>query len=431
MQRMDAEVRPSDIGGEITPPPSKSETHRGLFASALAGDGTVVNALDSHDTRATATVIEALGGSISWSDERVTIDGFPECHPEAPEDPIDCANSGTTLRLATSIAALGIEDVTLTGDSSLRRRPNGPLLKSLEELGVAVTSHRGDGSAPLTVSGPLQGGETSIDGSVSSQFISSLLLAAPCTETGISVELTSPLQSAPYLALTLETLRAYDIEVTASDNRYEVPGGQRFRAPDTITIGPDPTAASYPLAAGVIAGTTSVTVTDVGDRGGEAAPILSVLRDFGIEPSVTGRAVTVHQQRPEPTTIDLGSSPDLLPTAAVIAALANGTSHLINCEHARYKETDRIRATADALRELGIPVTDRQDGLTIRGRPSGFVSGEIDPRGDHRLAMAAAIAGLGADGPVRIRGADCVNVSYPGFFGDIESLGADIAFPNR
>lgn len=426
---MDVEVRPSGVAGEITPPPSKSETHRGLFATALAGGGTVVDPLDSGDTLATVKAIRALGGEVEWTDTVAEVLGFPEGIPQPPAEPIDCRNSGTTLRLAIGIAALASGSTTLTGDGSLRGRPNGPLLASLEDLGASTTSHLGGGTAPVTITGPITGGQTAIEGSVSSQFVSSLLLAGSRASEGVVVSLTSPLQSAPYLDLTIETLHGFGVTVDSDERTYRISAGQTLHPPgDGWNVGPDPTAASYPLTAGLIAGSPSLTVTDVGKRGKSPAPILDVLQSFQVSSDIEGRQVTIEPARPEPATIDLGSAPDLLPTAAVIAAHADGTSHLVNCEHARYKETDRIQATAEAMRALGVPVSDRQDGVTVRGRPDGLAAGEVDPRGDHRLAMAAAVAGLAADGPVLIRDADCVEVSYPNFFEDLAALGADIRY---
>lgn len=426
---MDAEVRPGTVSGIITPPASKSETHRALLATALAGGGTVHNPLDCRDTRATADAIEALGSGVEWTGDAAVVEGFPDGRPQPAAAPIDCANSGTTLRFVTAVAALGSGTTTLTGDASLCRRPNGPLLEALDVLGATAESDAGNGTAPLSVTGPLSGGSVAMPGGVSSQFVSGVLIAGVTAPNGIDIELTSALSSAPYLQLTISMLETYGIDITATNGRYRAPGGQQYSLPaDEPVIGADPTASSYPLVAGAIASDTGITVTDVGRRGDEPAPIIGVLESLGVELSVNGRRVSVERTRPEPATVDLGSCPDLLPTVAVVAGLGDGTSHLVNCRHARYKETDRISVSAEAMRTLGVPVSDREDGLTVRGRPEGFVAGTVDPHGDHRIAMAASVAGLAADGPVRIRDADCVSVSYPSFFEDLSGLGADVNF---
>lgn len=424
---MDTVISPGPVAGEVTPPPSKSETHRALLASALAGGHVVEHPLDSADTRATARAIDGLGGRVDYAAGQASVDGFPDGRPQAPTDPIDCANSGTTLRLVTGVAALADGTSRLTGDASLQRRPNGPLLGALSALGAAVESEADDGTAPLSVTGPISGGTVSLSGSVSSQFVSSLLLAGAHAPGDVTVELTSPLRSAPYLALTIDTLEKFGVTVDRDGDRYTVAADTHLRPPTTpVTVGVDPTAASYPLAAGVLAGDGPVTVTDVGTRAEEIAPIVGVLEAFEVPLQRSQRSVTVERATPTPTTVDLGDCPDLLPTAAVLASVADGSSQLINCEHARFKETDRIRATAEALRALGVPVSEREDGLTIRGRPDGPAGGTVDSQGDHRIAMAAAVAGLTAEDDVHVRQAECIDVSYPAFFDDLARLGGRI-----
>lgn len=426
---MDALVAPGTVAGESEAPSSKSETHRALLTTALAGGGTVADPLVSRDTKATALAIDALGGGVTWGDTDATVTGFSAEGPTPAAAPVDCGNSGTTLRLVTGVAALAAGQTRLTGDASLCRRPNGPLLDALADLGAGTSSDAGDGTAPLTVTGPLEGGSTSMPGSVSSQFVSSVLLVGALTERGVEVELTSPLASAPYLELTIDLLAIFGVGIDRRTDGFAVAGGQTLDAPASgVVVGPDPTAASYPLAAGAIAGDPSVTVIDAGDRAGEPAPIIDVLEAFDLPVSTDGPAVTVERATPTPATIDLGDRPDLLPTAAVIAALGDGTSHLVNCGHARHKETDRVRVTAQLLRELGVPVTAQEDGLIVRGRPDGLGSGTIDPHGDHRIAMAAAVAALAADGPVRIHDASCVDVSDPDFFDRLARLGAEVTF---
>lgn len=427
---MDAVIRPSAVAGEVTPPPSKSDTHRYLIASALADGGHIDSPLDSADTRTTGHALDALGAQVDWSDGYAKVTSFHGGRPSPASKPIDCANSGTTLRFACGLCALTDGTSTLTGDSSLRRRPNGPLLDAIVDLGGTAESEPGDGTAPLVIGGPMRGGHVTIPGSVSSQFVSSLLFAGGLTDDGIGIDLSSSLISRPYAELTKVILGRFGIEVTTTSGGYHVAGGQRFTSPsDGITIDADPTAVSYLLAAGVLAGDDTVTVTDVGRRGAVESPILDLLEQMGIGIERDGQRGTVAHGEIRPGQYDLAEAPDLLPTIAVLAGLADGTSTIVNIEHARYKETDRIAATADFLRHLGVPVTERPDGLLIRGQPEGLSGGSVDSRGDHRIAMAAAVAGLIADGPVTIRGADCVEVSFPRFFETLEALGASVTYP--
>ena len=280
---MDAVVRPSRIAGEVLPPPAKSDTHRSLIASALGGGGIVHNPLDSADTRATARALQAFGATVDWAADSVVVSGFANGRPNPASAPIDCANSGTTLRFASGLAAIAAGTSTLTGDSSLRRRPNGPLLDAIESLGGEATSESGDGTAPLVIGGPIEGGRVTLSGSVSSQFISSLLLVGGMTDAGITIDLSSSLISRPYAELTRVIMERFEVEVERRTEGYHVEGGQHYVTPtDGSSIGADPTAVSYLLAAGILAGDSSVTVTDVGRRGEVEAPILGVLDHMGV-----------------------------------------------------------------------------------------------------------------------------------------------------
>lgn len=424
---MDVVVRPSGVSGRAAGPPAKSDTHRALIATALAGGGHVDGPLDSADTRATGRAITHLGADVDWTADSVYVDGFPSRRPLPADDPIDCTNSGTTLRFAIALTALAAGRSRLTGDRSLRHRPNGPLLEAIDDLGGTAESDTDDGRAPLTVEGPIAGGTVELPGSISSQFISSLLMVGGRTDLGIDIELTSPLVSRPYVDLTRAILDRFGVDTAATKTRFAVAGRQPFTFPSAgLEIGADPTAVSCLLAAGVLAGDPGIEVEDVGRRGNHPAPILGILRAMALPYRRNGSAVTVERATPTAGHFDLGNAPDLLPTVAILASRADGTSTLEHINHARYKESDRIATTASFLRRLGVPVTERSDGLLIRGQPGGLVGGTIDSHGDHRIAMAAALAGLVADGPVRITRAECVAVSFPDFFETLEHLGGEI-----
>lgn len=423
---MDAVVRPGGVGGAATPPPSKSETHRAMILAALAGGAGVTNPLESADTAATATLLDALGATVTWSTDAVAVEGFDGGRPTAADDPIDCANSGTTLRLGIALAALADGTSTLVGDGSLSGRPNAGLLRAVGSLGARAETDDGD-TAPVTVTGPLRGGTCDLAGDVSSQYVTALLLAGTRMPAGLDLGVRGPLVSRSYVALTLELLGRFGVAVDESDDRYRVPPDAEPVAPaDDVGIEPDPTAASYLLAAGAIAGDPAVTVTGIGDRGATGAPIVDLLGSMAV-PVEGGR--TVGRATPSGTTVDLGDSPDLLPTAAVLGGAGDGTTTIVGCAHARRKETDRVATTAAMLADLGVSVAERPDGLVVEGRAGPFLAGTVESHGDHRIAMAGAVAALAADGPVRIEHADAVDVSYPRFFEALSSLGADVAYP--
>lgn len=423
---MEAVVRPGPVGGVARAPPAKSETHRAMIALALAGGGSIDGPLQSDDTRATGAGLTALGAEVRFDRDSAEVKGFDSERPTAPSEPIDCRNSGTTLRLLAGVAALADGVTTLTGDASLRTRPNRPLLDAIESLGGTATGEGTDGTAPVRVGGPITGGSVRLPGSISSQFVSSLLLVGGATPDGIDVVLTTPLISAPYVDLTIDALASVDIAVEVDASRYRVAGGRRYRsANEPWPIGPDPTGASYLLAAGVLAGAPGVTIPDIGRRGGHAAPILNVLHQLNIRTTHDG-GVTVSRSSPHPARIDLGAAPDLVPTVCVLAAMADGQTRVTNCAHLRHKESDRIATTASLVRSLGRSAESTDDGLIIHGDNAPFDACTIDPHGDHRIAMAGAVAGLAADGPVRIPDADVVDVSFPRFFETLAAIGADV-----
>ncbi|MFP4174405.1 MAG: 3-phosphoshikimate 1-carboxyvinyltransferase, partial [Halobacteriales archaeon] len=313
----------------------------------------------------------------------------------------------------------------LTGDESLRSRPNGPLLSSLRELGATARSTRGNGRAPLVVGDSLQGGETTIDGSVSSQFISSLLFAAPLTD-GASVRVEGELKSRPYVDITLEVLDDMGVEVQETDNGFEVPGGQRYDA-DEFRVPGDFSSASYPLAAGAVAGEARVGNLYPSAQGDEV--ILEVLermgatvdwdRDKGVA-RVAGIADELGGVE-----FDASDNPDLTPTVAALGATAGGETRIVDAEHVRYKETDRLEAMATELGKMGAVVEEERDALYVDGDASELVGTRVDGRDDHRVVMALAVAGLVAEGETTVETAESVDVSYPGFVDALVGLGAE------
>jgi 3-phosphoshikimate 1-carboxyvinyltransferase len=276
---MDVRITASSLAGTATAPPSKSYTHRAILAAGYADGALVADPLVSADTRATMRAVAAFGGAVEDVDGGLLVEGFSG-EPTVPEDVIDCANSGTTMRLATAAAALVDGTTVLTGDESLRSRPQGPLLDAIEALEGRAESTRGNGQAPLVVGGPIPGGRVSIPGDVSSQFVTALLMAGGLTDEGIRVDLETELKSAPYVEITREVLSAFGVETDRTDRGFAVPGGQRYDptagerertddegvasrdAPDVgvYRVPGDFSSISYLLAAGAIAAPDGVAV---------------------------------------------------------------------------------------------------------------------------------------------------------------------------
>ena len=444
---MDAHVTQSTVSGRVRSPPSKSYTHRAILAAGYSAGALVRNPLWSADTKATARAVERYGGTVDRAsrteDGTLEVAGF-DGQPTVPADVIDCANSGTTMRLTTATAALADGGTVLTGDASLRSRPQGPLLDALDRLGARAESTRRNGQAPLVVFGPIEGEEVAIPGDVSSQYVTALLMAGAVTEAGIDIELRTELKSAPYVDITLDVLEAFGVTVdviggdeggdvaSAGADGFRVPGGQFYEPTDgEYSVPGDFSSMSYLLAAGAVAGEPDEEVLVAGahpSAQGDAA-IVDVLDRMGasIEWDRANGHVRVRQSSLSGVEVDVGDTPDLLPTIAALGAIADGDTRIVNCEHVRYKETDRVTAMAEELGRLGAAVTEERDVLTVHGDGSDLTGATVDGRGDHRLVMALTVAGLVAEGTTTIRGAEHVDVSFPGFFDALYDLGASVS----
>ncbi|WP_255169707.1 3-phosphoshikimate 1-carboxyvinyltransferase [Natrononativus amylolyticus] len=427
---MHVTISPSSVRGAVRAPPSKSYTHRAILASGYAPGATVHDPLWSADTRATARAVDLFGGDVSRIDDRLEIDGF-DGRPSVPVDVIDCANSGTTMRLVTATAALADGTTVLTGDDSLRSRPQGPLLEAIADLGGRARSTRGNGQAPLVVTGPIEGGTVSIPGDVSSQYVTALLMAGAVTEEGLEIALETALKSAPYVDITLEVLAAFGVEARRTESGFAVAGGQRYDpVGGEYRVPGDFSSISYLAAMGAVAATDGEAVRIEGaypSAQGDSA-ILEVLERMGadVEWDREAGVVSVSRSDLEGIEVSVEDTPDLLPTIAVLGAVADGETRITNAEHVRYKETDRVRAMAEELGTLGVETTEERDSLTVHGGESTLSGATVDGRGDHRIVMSLAVAGLVADGETTIRGADHVDVSFPDFFDVLEGVGGSL-----
>ncbi|MEF8775695.1 MAG: 3-phosphoshikimate 1-carboxyvinyltransferase [Haloarculaceae archaeon] len=427
---MDVHVSQSTVAGRARAPPSKSYTHRAILAAGYASGALIHDPLVSADTRATMRAVEAFGGSVDVRENGATLDveGF-EGRPDVPADVVDCANSGTTMRLVTATASLADGLTVLTGDASLRSRPQGPLLRAVDQLGGRAESTRANGQAPLVVGGPIPGGTAAIPGDVSSQFITALLMAGAVTEAGIDLSLQTELKSAPYVDITLEVLDDFGVRARTTKRGYNVAGHQDYEPRDgEYHVPGDFSSMSYLLAAGALAAEDELVVTGAFPGAQGDAAIVDVLESMGadIEWNEADGHIRVARSELDGVEVGVGDTPDLLPTVAVLGAAADGTTTITNCEHVRYKETDRVTAMAEALSTMGASVEEAQDTLTVHGGESTLEGATLDGRGDHRIVMSLAVAGLVAEGTTTIRGAEHVDVSFPGFFDDLYDLGADV-----
>ncbi|WP_135825780.1 3-phosphoshikimate 1-carboxyvinyltransferase [Halorussus ruber] len=427
---MDVEIEPSTLSGTARAPSSKSYTHRAILAAGYSGGALVYDPLVSADTKATMRAVDAFGGDVERKSDHLEVDGF-DGKPEVPGDVLDCANSGTTMRLVTAAAALADGMTVLTGDSSLRSRPHGPLLDAIEELGGRAESTRRNGQAPLVVGGPISGGEVSMPGDVSSQFVSALLMAGAVTDEGIDIELETELKSAPYVDITIELLDEFGVEAGKRADSYRVEGDQFYEPEDgEYHVPGDFSSISYLLGAGAVAAREGeeVRVRGAYPSAQGDSKIVGVLGRMGadVDWNRDDGVLTVEQSDLSGVEVDVGDTPDLLPTLAALGAVADGETRIVNCEHVRYKETDRVTAMAEELEKIGAETEEREDVLVVHGDESDLTGGVVDGRGDHRIVMALALAGLAADGPTTISGGEHVDVSFPDFFEVLYELGATV-----
>jgi len=413
------------LTGRVKPPPSKSYTHRSVVLASLAeGESRLTNVLFSRDTKATISACTAMGARLTASGDGMSIVGVK---PRAPEDVVNVENSGTTLRFMTSVLSLAKEgDSVLTGDSSIRSRPMQPLLDALGSLGVRAWSAPNNGRAPIIVKGGgMKGGETKIRGDISSQFVSSLLISSPMAESSTTITVEDAV-SRPYLEATLATMKNFGVEVEREAfSEFEV--APASYEPGNFAVPSDFSSASFIMAAATVTG-GSVRLDGINDEypQGDSA-ILEILKSMGVKVVTNGNSVTIEAQggRLKGGKFDLRDTPDLLPVVSVLALRCDSPVEIVGTAHARFKETDRIAGMASELKKLGVEAKERSDGLLIPP-PSRLRSAPLDAHDDHRMFMALSIASLQIPEGAPILGVESLDVSYPSFLEDLESLGATI-----
>lgn len=411
------------LEGVIKAPPSKSYTHRAIIISSLGdGESILKDPLFSEDTLASLDACEALGAKIKQEEESCIVCGTAG-ELKTPEDVLDLKNSGTTLRIITSVAALAPDYTVLTGDSSLRTRPMQDLLDALSCLSVSAFSTRNNGKPPICIKGGFKGGETDIKGDVSSQFISSLLIASPYAENPVDINIKGNFISKPYVDMTTNVMEKFgvNIDYDKKNNSFHVEN-QSYKARD-YTIEGDFSSASYIIgAAAALEGDVAIKNVFKDTKQGDKQ-ILDVVKEMGAEVKFKKDRVTIRGHGElQGIDVNLENAPDLLPTVSALGAISEGETRITNVEHARFKETDRIHTCAVELSKLGVSIKEEHDGLIIKGGAKG---GVVKSHGDHRLVMALSLVGLKVGG-VKIEDASVYNVSFPDFPEAMKKLGCKI-----
>jgi len=416
-------VEKSKLAGTVSIPGSKSHTIRAVTIASLAdGQSTIQNPLVSNDTLSAVNCYRAFGATIDTGNEKMWKVVGTGGRLSIPAGIIDVGNSGTTLRIALGSAALLDKDatVTFTGDEQIRSRPIGPLLTSLCALGAQARSVNNNGKAPVEIAGKLVGGATTIE-CVTSQYLSSLLLAAPLAAKDTHIEVTL-LNEPDYVQMTLDWLDKQGIKYENDRMRhFRIAGGQKYNAFDSA-IGADFSSATFFLCAAAIAG-ADVTIEglDFSDSQPDKA-VADYLCSMGADISIAKDTVHVKGSKLTGTVIDMNRTPDALPAMAVVAAFAAGTTKLVNVAQARNKETDRISCMASERKKMSADGEELPDGLIIR--QSQLSAAQLDGRSDHRIVMALGLAGVAVEGQTVIDTAEAINVTFPDYVELMKSLGA-------
>ena len=435
---MNVHVSPGPVSGTLRVPASKSHTIRALLIASLAeGTSTLHGALRSGDTQSCITVLRQLGIAIrtdvsAVQPERAVDLTVTGGRWREPADALDCGNSGTTLYLALSLAALCEFPVRFTGDQQLQRRSAGPLLRALQAAGATVVCEHDNECVPLTVTGPLAGGPVEIE-SPTSQYLSSLLLAAGLTPRGMQIDVPL-LNERPYVSMTLDWLDRQGIHYTRDAwHRFEVQGGRRYRRFDHHVEGDYSSATFLFVAAALCGSEVTVVGVDADDSQGDKQ-VLTILEELGCTATRGSSEVTLRGPdggRLSGGAFDLNDMPDALPALAIAGTCCSKPLRLFNVPQARAKETDRITVMREVIEELGGSAEELSDGLVIR--PRRLCGGTVHSRGDHRVAMAAAVAGLIAPEGVTITDAEVASITFPGFYELLAEAGAgvEVTHPKR
>jgi 3-phosphoshikimate 1-carboxyvinyltransferase len=413
-------ITPLNLQGEIKVPPSKSLCHRAIIAAGLSkGASNIHNIIYSEDILATCNGMKALGVEIKEAQNCLSIDGTNFGNNLLSE--IDCIESGSTLRFLIPIALLSTKPVTFSGRGRLSSRPLTPYYQIFDEKNIFYSSKEG---LPLTIKGLLTAGTFSIEGNISSQFITGLMFSLPLLKGDSMLIITTELQSKGYVDLTIDILNKFGVKIENNNYReFFIKGSQKYNA-QHYTVEGDFSQAAFWLAAGILGGQVQCNSIDTASLQGDKA-IVDIIKEMGGDITVYKDKIVTKASTTKGITIDASECPDLVPILAVLASLSKGTTRIVNAERLRIKESDRLKAMASELNKLGAFIEETQDGLIINGVES-LKGGTVDSWKDHRIAMALSVAAIKCTEPVIITNSDAVKKSYPQFFKDFKSLGGEV-----
>lgn len=414
---MNIRLKPCRFCGEVTAISSKSDAHRLFIASALSDRPTFIRCnARSADITATVNCLNSLGADIKFVDGGISVKPIKEKRKSAV---LDCNESGSTIRFLLPVAAALGTNTEFTGGGRLPERPLSPLREQMEAHGVVFSPIN---VFPVKINGEMISGEFTIKGNISSQFITGLLFALPLLNGNSIITVIPPVESRPYIDMTLNTLKKFGITVTEKSNSFFIPGGQKYASPGTVESEGDWSNSAFFLTAGAVSGRVTVTGLDVSSVQGDKQ-ILTILKEMGAEITVEQGSITVKKGDLHGINIDARNIPDLVPIISVAAAAANdGETVITGAERLKIKESDRLTAVYESFKALGVDISKTDDGLVIN--KTGIVGGgAVSGYNDHRMVMALSVLSAVSSGDIILCGAEAVNKSYPNFFEDFSSLG--------
>lgn len=411
---MDIELSLKNMHGTIDAIASKSDAHRILIAAALAdSECKLILNSTSNDIKATSACLEAAGAKIEEDGTNLTVTPIKKANSTAV---FNCGESGSTIRFLIPVAsALGINCI-FTGSGRLPERPQTPILKALSENGIAVSP---DGEFPISLSGQLKPGVFTLPGNVSSQFVTGLIFALPMLDGDSEIRLIPPVESKPYINMTVATVKKFGIEVEEKDNFYFIKGNQKYISPKEIKVDGDWSNGAFFAAFGALSEMTVDGLFPDSLQGDKA--IADIVKRMGAAVTQSAAALTVKANELHGIEIDAANTPDLVPVIAALAAFAEGTTTITNAARLRIKESDRLKTVTELITAAGGDITELPDGLIINGGKKLKDEFTFDGCNDHRIVMAAAL--LSFRSKVTITNAQAINKSYPNFIRDITKLG--------
>jgi 3-phosphoshikimate 1-carboxyvinyltransferase len=414
---MERYVEPSRIKGKIKAPSSKSMTQRAIAAALLAdGQSIIHNPSYCDDSLAALSIAVGLGSRVEPQADKLKITGTGVLK----EPKLNCGESGLAIRMFSPIAALYPAEITMAGANSLKKRPMLMIEEALNQLGVKCKSN--GGFLPLTIQGPIVGGSCEIDGSVSSQLLTGLLMALPVAEKDSEIKVKN-LKSKPYIDMTIQLLKSFGITIQNKDYQiFKIKGSQIYK-PEEYTVEGDWSGGAFLLVAGAINGSVSVHGLRTNSLQSDMA-IIKALEKAGAKMKIGKDQVEITASELKAFEFDATDSPDLFPPLVALASYCNGISKIKGVSRLIHKESNRAATLKEEFGKMNIKIEINGDGMSITGGlPSGA---HVESHDDHRIAMAVSVAALRATGKVFIRDSQCVAKSYPGFFDDLRHLGATV-----